>query len=537
MDLLTLRTQIDQAQVRLTEIASNLDRLAASDVEALSSELLPLLNCLNPAPGQTPLPPLNLAPHQYQSILDSASVGIAIYDRHKIIRYVNQRAIQYIGYDPTGEFRDEYLQKLTLTDWTGRPLSIYARPATLVWEGVQARDVQMMITNTQGQVFKVLVAAIPFYQGKEFAGAAVIWNDVTLLEQALVEIKRREEQLRESEERFRIALANASIFVATQDRDLRYTWFYSPYYPEEAQWVSGQRMHEDLPEADLPELVERKRQVIETGVGFRQEISVTVRGEQRVFDITCEPLRDHTGAVTGLSSAWVDLTQQRSLEARQDEYAARIALHHRLSEQHRQDLLHFGQRIHDRPLQDLISLVAAVQLAREMASENQVTQILGEIERQSKDLADDLRTICRELNPPTPTRFGLKRAIYAHIQDLRKRCPGIAFDLRLMEDILKLPDVVCLALYRIYREAVQNAVQHAAANTISVRLTFRSKEITLEIEDDGVGFTPCKNWMELIHNGQFGMVNIKEQCDSIHANLSFVSTPGNGTLVSVTVPN
>ena len=46
------------------------------------------------------------------------------------------------------------------------------------------------------------------------------------------------------------------------------------------------------------------------------KISVKVRGEPRVFDVTCEPLRDNTGAVTGLSSAWVDLTQQRSLEAR-----------------------------------------------------------------------------------------------------------------------------------------------------------------------------------------------------------------------------
>lgn len=422
MDPLNLRQQFAQGQHRLSEIAAQIDRLSSVELEALALEYLPLLTRLNAAPGDT-LPPLfDLTPHQYRSILDAVSVGITVYDGKQIIRYVNQRAIDYIGYDPTGETRNEYLQKLTLTDWAARPISMYARPATLVWEGSLARDVPMMITNVKGEVLQVLVTAIPLFHRGEFAGAVVIWNDVTLLEQAMLEVKRQEEQLRES-------------------------------------------------------------------------------------------------------------------EARHNEYAARIELHHRLKEQREQNLLHFAEKIHDGPLQGMISLIANIQLARDLAPENSDHQVLNELESQARTLADELRDVHNELNPPSATRFGLKRAIEAYTQDLQYRYPGIRFELNMMEDILKLSEPICLSLYRIYREAIQNAIQHAAASTITVRLIIHQEEIGLEIKDNGVGFTPSTDWMEMIQHGRFGLVSMKELADSIHAKLVLISEPGEGTLVRVSVPN
>lgn len=485
-----------------------------------------------------------LTAEQYRTILDGVSAGILIYDRERIIRCANRRAVEYIGYDPTGETRDSYMRKITVTDPEGRPLAIDDRPLHLVWEGVPARDVPLMITNPEGQVFQVLITAIPLFQRGIFAGAVVIWNDVTLLERAILELKRREialrqseAALRESEERFRVALANASIFVYTMDRDLRYTWLYSPSTKTTLQWPIGKSNSDMIPpDSGLLELEALKRQAIDTGVGFRKEICVMVHDAPRVYDMTFEPLRDQAGNVIGLTGASMDITEQRHLEASQNEYAARIALYHRLTEQREQNLLHFAQKLHDGALQGMISLITDIQLVREVSASGEVGAVMVEIEARARDLADELKRVCSELNPPSATRFGLKRAIQAHTRDLHERYLGILFTVDLMEDILKLPEPTCLALYRIYREAVQNAIQHASAKTVSVRLSLDEHEIALEIRDDGAGFAFSDNWMEMIQNGQFGLVSMKEQADSIHGHLTLSSAPGAGTQVRLMVP-
>ena len=48
---------------------------------------------------------------------------------------------------------------------------------------------------------------------------------------AEIERKRTEEALRQSEERFRVALKHSPIAVFSQDRDLRYTWMYNSQLP------------------------------------------------------------------------------------------------------------------------------------------------------------------------------------------------------------------------------------------------------------------------------------------------------------------
>lgn len=56
---------------------------------------------------------------------------------------------------------------------------------------------------------------------------AAVQKERRKTEAAFTESKAAEEKLRESAERFRIALKNAPVSVAVQDRDLRYIWAYN----------------------------------------------------------------------------------------------------------------------------------------------------------------------------------------------------------------------------------------------------------------------------------------------------------------------
>jgi PAS domain S-box-containing protein len=127
----------------------------------------------------------------------------------------------------------------------------------------------------------------------------------------ITEQKRTEEALRESEERFRVALEDSPIAVFNQDRDLRYTWMYNPQIPRSVSEYLGKTSDEIFDPAEVAHITEVRRRVLETGVAVRQEMQVTYDGRKHYFDATIEPVFDAAGAVIGLTGASMDVTELR----------------------------------------------------------------------------------------------------------------------------------------------------------------------------------------------------------------------------------
>ena len=117
-------------------------------------------------------------------------------------------------------------------------------------------------------------------------GIIVFMEDVT-------ERKRAESALRESEERFRVALKNSPIAVFNQDRDLRYTWMYNPQLEGKATDYLGKTVNETFGPDEGERVAQIRRRVLETGTGVRDEVHRTVDGRERYFDTTIEPLLRH----------------------------------------------------------------------------------------------------------------------------------------------------------------------------------------------------------------------------------------------------
>lgn len=134
--------------------------------------------------------------------------------------------------------------------------------------------------------------------------------------------KEAEEALRQSEERFRLALVNAPVSVAAMDRDLKFIWAYNQrtYDPRE---VLG-KTDRDLFPRDWERLVDLKRGVLETGVPAREEFWITSNGERVYVDLYVEPMRDDAGAVNGLLIAAVDLTAQKLAEEELKDFNAAL---------------------------------------------------------------------------------------------------------------------------------------------------------------------------------------------------------------------
>ncbi|MEH2281221.1 MAG: response regulator [Nostoc sp.] len=127
-----------------------------------------------------------------------------------------------------------------------------------------------------------------------------------------IERQRADDALRDSEERFRVALKNSPIFVYNQDRDLRYTWVYNPPSGLTVEEILGKQDLDIIPVEDAQHLIAIKRGVLTTGIGTREEVSITIKNITRYYDLTIEPLRNETQEVIGVTCASIDISERQA---------------------------------------------------------------------------------------------------------------------------------------------------------------------------------------------------------------------------------
>ena len=183
--------------------------------------------------------------------------------------------------------------------------------------------------------------------------------------------KQMEEALRQSEERFRLALRNSPISMFSQDRDLRYTWSYNSHLQ------TGENLERTLDElletAEAASDTKVRRQVMETGVAARAEMQITYGGRKHYFDTTIEPVLDPAGAVIGITGVRMDVTEIRETTEALREATKKLTEEKLYLEQEIDTELGFGEIVgRSKALQSVMANV------RTVASTDATVLLLGE---------------------------------------------------------------------------------------------------------------------------------------------------------------
>jgi two-component system, NarL family, sensor histidine kinase UhpB len=97
----------------------------------------------------------------------------------------------------------------------------------------------------------------------------------------------------------------------------------------------------------------------------------------------------------------------------------------------------------------------------------------------------------------------------------------------------RLPAEVETALFRITQEALTNAIRHARATGVQVRLRRTQAEVTLDVRDDGVGIAASPVPAAGEHLGMFGM---RERARLLGGEFRTTPVSPRGTLVHVGIP-
>jgi signal transduction histidine kinase len=158
----------------------------------------------------------------------------------------------------------------------------------------------------------------------------------------------------------------------------------------------------------------------------------------------------------------------------------------------------------------------------------------GDVEGASsllEEIFGELRSLIFQLRPPTLALEGLAPSLAKHL-DVVGRTHGLATKLE-AASVGPLDEDAEQALFRIAQEAITNAVRHAEAGEVLVRLERRDGDVVLEVRDDGHGFDPAAR---AISARRLGLVSMRERAASLGGRLTIESTIGQGTTVRAEVP-
>ncbi|HEX5018692.1 MAG TPA: ATP-binding protein [Actinomycetes bacterium] len=107
-------------------------------------------------------------------------------------------------------------------------------------------------------------------------------------------------------------------------------------------------------------------------------------------------------------------------------------------------------------------------------------ELLADIGRQTRDVADEVRRLARDLRPPILDSLGLDGALREYATLLLPL--DVAVD---VVDLPRLPAADEVAAYRIVTEALTNVVRHARATKARVAVRIDHDTIGIIVEDNG----------------------------------------------------
>ena len=99
-----------------------------------------------------------------------------------------------------------------------------------------------------------------------------------------------------------------------------------------------------------------------------------------------------------------------------------------------------------------------------------------------------------------------------------------------------VPPAIEMAMVRIGREAVFNAVKHAQSPTIEIRLCYEPSSVSLVVRDDGRGL-PSGDVDATVGDGRWGVIGMRERARRVGGTLEITSAPNLGTTLSLRVPS
>lgn len=196
-----------------------------------------------------------------------------------------------------------------------------------------------------------------------------------------------------------------------------------------------------------------------------------------------------------------------------------------------------AREIHDGPAQAIANVVLRMDILSKIYEKDpsKIPIELARMKEIAQGALDEIRGFIFDLRPMTLQDLGLVATIKRVVTSV-KELSGIDARFVLEGEEVPLGQLVSLAVFRIAQEALNNLRKYSKCKIAWVHLKYLKGKVVLVVEDDGIGFDPDHVSDQQKKYPSFGLIGMQERADDINAELSVISSPGQGTKVVLVVP-
>ncbi|GAA4336741.1 hypothetical protein GCM10023149_45830 [Mucilaginibacter gynuensis] len=195
-----------------------------------------------------------------------------------------------------------------------------------------------------------------------------------------------------------------------------------------------------------------------------------------------------------------------------------------------QTLNHISREIHDNIGQVLSFVKLSLATVKNMDT-GQQHQKIDENRELIAQAINDLRDLSKSLSFERIKVVGLKSAIMREVDRINKS-ELIKAELEVKGDEYELGAQRELVLFRIFQEAFNNTLKYAFAANLKICLNYTADLFTLEIEDNGAGFSITDKLKE---NSGSGLKNMENRATLIGGTATISSEPGEGCSIKISL--
>ncbi len=151
-------------------------------------------------------------------------------------------------------------------------------------------------------------------------------------------------------------------------------------------------------------------------------------------------------------------------------------------------------------------------------------------------LGQEVRILAVQLRPSALDDLGLLTTLENYVERWSAQAL-VAVDFQHIGlDTMQLPLAVETTLYRLVQEALTNVLKHAQASNVSIIIERRAAEVSLIVEDDGVGFDMAVAQRNHDSERGLGLIGMKERVGHLDGTFVIEAAPDSGTTVFIRLP-